>query len=130
LTCRGIRSIIPIHYIILNVVSKKLRRETVTRGLQSVCGSFTTVYTNRNRFLHMSIFKVNGPVLHDKPIGNDFHYYTDILFIILYIIGFKTFCSMYILLSLSDNNNIFVNGYFCLCGFDDHLIIYRYLIYL
>jgi hypothetical protein len=47
--CR--RRTIPILYnIILNVFSKKLHRETVTRGLQPVCGSFTTIYTNRNRF--------------------------------------------------------------------------------
>jgi len=66
--CR--RRTIPILYnIILNVFSKKLHRETVTRALQPVCGSFTTIYILIVIvFLHMSIFKVNRPVLHNKPI--------------------------------------------------------------
>lgn len=64
----GRRTIPVLYNSIPNVVSKKLHRKTVTRGLQPVCGSFTTIYTNRNRFLHMSIFKVNRPVLHNKPI--------------------------------------------------------------
>jgi len=53
---------------------KASQRDSFTLTIQLVCGSFTAIYTNRNRFLHMSIFKVNIPVLHNKPIRNDFHY--------------------------------------------------------
>lgn len=50
------------------------RDSCYTLTIQSVCGSLTAIYTNRNRFLHMSKSKVDRPVLHNKPIWNDFHY--------------------------------------------------------